>query len=83
MKFEKFDTSLVENYLILEEKRDGVHWGWVIFWALLCWPVLLLTALIHFNSAKVYYTALKFSDGRTERLWLNQEAINEFKMKEW
>ena len=83
MKFEKFDTSLVENYLILEEKRDGVHWFWFLFWLVVCSPVLLLTALIHFNSAKVYYTALKFSDGRTERLWLNQEAINELKTKEW
>ncbi|UUW39715.1 hypothetical protein VP14_028 [Vibrio phage VPMCC14] len=80
MKFEAVDLSNVIDYIEIESKRDGVHWFWWIFWLLLFWPMLLLTVIIHYNSTKVYYVAVKYECGKTERMWVNQEAMNELKL---
>ena len=33
--------------------EGGVHWGWWLFWLLIFWPALIITAVIHFNNRHV------------------------------
>lgn len=81
MNTQTTNINTVEKYILLDSKRDGVHWGWFVFWILIFWPVLLLTALIHLNSAMVYKVCLKHSDGHTETIWVDSDTYEQIKIK--
>ena len=31
------------------KEEVGVHWFWWLFWAVMCFPVMIITAMIHIN----------------------------------
>ncbi|AGH32041.1 hypothetical protein VPIG_00185 [Vibrio phage PWH3a-P1] len=81
MNTQTTNIDTIKQYILLDSKRDGVHWGWWVFWGLVFYPVLLLTALIHFNSPMVYKVCLKHSDDRTETIWVNSDTYEQIKIK--
>ena len=77
---EYVDVENVQSFVKLDEKLKGVHVGWWIFWLLIFWPALLVTAWLHFNSTRLYKVALKLSDGSTEKIWVNSETYEDLKL---
>lgn len=84
---EYVDVENVQSFVKLDEKREGVHVGWWVFWIVIgvLTALLLLTVAVtawfHFTSPKLYKVALKLSDGSTEKIWVDAETYEDIKLK--
>ena len=62
MEFEDIDLSQVESYEVVSSERSGVHWFWWIFWTIMMVGLILVVALVHFNSGYTHKVVIKMKD---------------------
>lgn len=73
--------SKAEKVKVLDTKRDGVHWGWWIFWLVIFWPMLAVLALVHYNSRMIYHVAVKYVDGSVEESVVDKVELSRLEME--
>lgn len=70
------DTN--KEYQVISTSKKGVSLFWWVFWLLIFWPMLILTAIIHFNSETVYHVQYRKHNGKIAIEKMTQSEYNEF-----
>ncbi|CAM0104816.1 hypothetical protein VPH5P1C_0047 [Vibrio phage 5P1c] len=70
---------------VIDYEREGVHWGWWVFWLVLCWPVLIVTVWFHYTSDKTYQITVKYMDDSVEFKQVDKKELQRLQIeaKEW
>lgn len=66
------------EHTVIGTSKTGVSIFWWVFWLLIFWPMLALTAIIHFNSETIYHVKYKKENGKIVVEKMTESKYNEF-----
>ena len=71
----------ITKYEILNTRKEGVHWGYWIFWLLVFWPALIVVAWIHYTSPNEYEVVVRYENKTTKRCWVDEAELTRVKLE--
>tara|TARA_Y100001956_G_C4128568_1_gene191964 strand:- start:7703 stop:7975 length:273 start_codon:yes stop_codon:yes gene_type:complete len=71
----------ITKYEILNTRKEGVHWGWWVFWLVFFWPMLIAVAWVHSNSKFEYEIVVRYTDNSTRQVWIDEAELTRVKLE--